>query len=133
MPAKYPLFTLKTEFVHNLLETFIDKPSHLGCGLLGHLLLLSVLFMRRRVSRFPWFTLLIIFYLVRSVGLVAALHFSGHPAALRATMIIDLTDILLQCAVLAELAWIAFGRWAASAALRCPCCWQQADSSSCCG
>jgi hypothetical protein len=59
------------------------------------------------VSRFPWFTLLIIFYVVRSVGLVAALHFSGHPAAIRATMIIDLTDILLQCAVLAELAWIA--------------------------
>jgi hypothetical protein len=78
-----------------------------AAGLLGHLLLLTVLFLRRRVSRFPWFTLLIIFYLVRSVGLVAALHFSGHPAALRATMIIDLTDILLQCAVLAELAWIA--------------------------
>jgi hypothetical protein len=78
-----------------------------AAGLLGHLLLLTVLFLRRRVSRFPWFTLLIIFYLVRSVGLVAALHLSGHPAALRATMIIDLTDILLQCAVLAELAWIA--------------------------
>jgi len=63
--------------------------------------------MRKRVARFPWFTLLMSFYLVRSVGLVAALHFSGHPAALRATMIIDLTDILLQCAVLSELAWIA--------------------------
>jgi hypothetical protein len=76
-------------------------------GLLGHLLLLIVLFMRRRASRFPWFTLLIIFYLVRSVGLVVALHLTGHPAALRATMIIDLTDIVLQSAVLAELAWIA--------------------------
>ncbi len=78
-----------------------------AAGLLGHLLLLTVLFVRRRATRFPWFTLLILFYLVRSVGLVAALHLTGHPAALRATMIIDLTDILLQCAVLAELAWIA--------------------------
>jgi hypothetical protein len=76
-----------------------------AAGLLGHLLLLAVLFMRKRVARFPWFTLLIIFYVVRSVGLVAALRVSGHPAPLFASMIIDLTDVLLQCAVLAELSW----------------------------
>ena len=76
-----------------------------AAGLLGHLLLLAVLFKRKRVARFPWFTLLIIFYVVRSVGLVAALRFSGHPAPLFASMIIDLADVLLQCAVLAELAW----------------------------
>jgi hypothetical protein len=76
-------------------------------GLLGHLLLLGVLFARKRVARFPWFTLLIVFYLLRSVGLVAALHFSGHPAHLFATTILDLTDVLLQCAVLAELTWLA--------------------------
>lgn len=78
-----------------------------AAGLLGHLVLLAVLFMRKRVARFPWFTLLIIFYLLRSIGLVAALHFSGHPAHLFASMIIDLTDVLLQCAVLAELTWNA--------------------------
>jgi hypothetical protein len=78
-----------------------------AAGLLGHLLLLFVLFMRKRVARFPWFTLLIVFYLVRSVGLAAAVRFSGHPAHLFATVILDFTDILLQCAVLAELAWIS--------------------------
>lgn len=74
-----------------------------AAGVLGHLLLLAVLLVRKRGARFPWFTLLILFYLVRSVGLVAALHFSGRPASLLATSIIDLTDILLQFAVLAEL------------------------------
>jgi hypothetical protein len=78
-----------------------------AAGLLGHLLLLAVLFTRKRVARFPWFTLLIIFYLLRSVGLAATLHFSGHPAHRFAILILDLTDVLLQCAVLAELTWIA--------------------------
>jgi hypothetical protein len=78
-----------------------------AAGLLGHLLLLAVLFMRKRVARFPSFTLLIVFYVVRSVGLAAALHFSGHPATFLATMLIDLLDILLQCAVLIELSSIA--------------------------
>lgn len=76
-----------------------------AAGLLEHLILLAVLFKRRRAARFPWFTLLIIFYVVRSVGLVAALRFSGHPAPQFPSMIIDLTDVLLQCAVLAELSW----------------------------
>src|ERR1700730_11300362 len=76
-----------------------------AAGLLGHLVLLAVLFKRKRVARFPWFTLLIIFYVVLSVGLVAALRVSGHPAPLFASMIIDLTDVFLQCAVLAELCW----------------------------
>jgi len=76
-----------------------------AAGLLEHLLLLAVLFKRKRVGRFPWFTLLIIFYVVRSAGLVTALRVSGHPAPLFASMIIDLVDILLQCAVLAELCW----------------------------
>jgi hypothetical protein len=76
-----------------------------AAGLLGHLVLLAVLFKRKRVARFPWFTLLIIFFVVRSVGLVAALRLSGHSAAQFPSMIIDLTDVLLQCAVLAELSW----------------------------
>ena len=78
-----------------------------AAGLLGHVLLLVVLFTRKRVARFPWFTLLIFFYFLRSVGLAATLHFSGHPAHRFAILILDLTDVLLQCAVLAELAWIA--------------------------
>jgi hypothetical protein len=78
-----------------------------AAGLLGHVLLLAVLFARKRVARFPWFTLLIIFYFLRSVGLAATLHFSGHPAHRFASLILDVTDVLLQCAVLAELTWIA--------------------------
>ncbi len=81
-----------------------------AAGLLTHLLLLTVLFKRRSASRFPWFTLLIVFYVVRSVGLVAASHFTGRPAQLFSMMIIDLTDVLLQCAVLAELSWIGLRR-----------------------
>jgi hypothetical protein len=78
-----------------------------AAGLLGHFVLLTVLFVRRRTVRFPWFTLLIIFYLVRSAGLAATLHFSGHPAHQFAILIIDVMDIVLQCALLAELTWIA--------------------------
>jgi hypothetical protein len=78
-----------------------------AAGLLGHVILLGVLFTRRRVARYPWFTLLIVFYLLRSVGLAATLHFSGHPAHRFAILILDITDVLLQCAVLAELTWIA--------------------------
>ncbi len=78
-----------------------------AAGLIGHVLLLAVVFKRKRVARFPWFTLLICFYLLRSVGLAATVHFSGHPAHRFALLIIDLTDVLLQCAVLAELMWIA--------------------------
>jgi hypothetical protein len=78
-----------------------------AAGLCGHLILLAVLFARRRVARFPWFTLLILFYFLRSVGLAAALRLSGHPVHQFTTVILDLTDVLLQCAVLVELTWIA--------------------------
>jgi len=78
-----------------------------AAGVLGHLLLLGVLFARKRVHRFPWFTLLIVFYLLRSIALATALRFSGHPVSQFTTTIIDVTDILLQFAVFAELTWIA--------------------------
>ena len=78
-----------------------------AAGLFGHVLLLCVLFTRRRVARFPWFTLLIVFYLVRSVGLVTALHITRRPPSSLATTIIDFTDIVLQFAVLAELTSMA--------------------------
>src|SRR6202167_3347518 len=78
-----------------------------AAGLLGHVLLLGVLFTRKRIARFPWFTLLIVFYFLRSVGLAATLFFSGHPAHRFAILILDITDVLLQGAVLGELTWIA--------------------------
>jgi hypothetical protein len=70
-------------------------------GLLGHLLLLGVLFMRKRVHRFPWFTLLVVFDLLRSVAVAL------YSVRQFTIIVLDLTDILLQCAVLAELTWIA--------------------------
>jgi hypothetical protein len=76
-------------------------------GLLGHFLLLIVLFSRRRAASFPWFTLLIFFYLVRSIGLAAFLRFSGHPVQAFGTLVIDVMDVLLQCAILTELTWMA--------------------------
>jgi hypothetical protein len=78
-----------------------------AAGLLGQLLLLGVLFARKRVHRFPWFTPLIVFYLLRSIALATVLRLAAHPVHPFTTIIIDLTDILLQCAVLAELTWIA--------------------------
>jgi hypothetical protein len=77
-----------------------------AAGLVAHLMLLAVLFSRRRFLQFPWFTLLIAFYLLRSLGLAATLRLSGQPAHQFATTILDVTDVLLQCAVLAELMWI---------------------------
>jgi hypothetical protein len=77
-----------------------------AAGLFGDLLILAVLFGRRRVAQFPWFTLLILFDFLRSISFTATLHFSGHPVPRIAALIIDLTDVLLQCAVLAELIWI---------------------------
>jgi hypothetical protein len=90
-----------------LLRFFMANHFIWAAGLVAHLVLLVVLFARRRFQVFPWFTLLIAFYLLRSLGLAATLRFSGHPAHQFATSILDLTDVLLQCAVLAELTWIA--------------------------
>jgi hypothetical protein len=78
-----------------------------AAGLLGHLVLLTVLFVRGRAMRFPWFTLLILFYVARSIGLAADLRFSGHPVQVFTTSVLDGMDLLLQCALLAELTWIA--------------------------
>jgi hypothetical protein len=76
-------------------------------GLLGDLLILAALFAHRRVPRFPWFTLLIAFHFLSTVGLEGTLHLSGHAVSGVTTSTIGLTDVLLQCAVLAELTWIA--------------------------
>jgi hypothetical protein len=76
-------------------------------GILGDLLILVVLFTRRRFPRFPWFTLLIAFHFLVAISLKTASHFSGHADSGFTANIIDLTDVLLQCAVVAELIWIA--------------------------
>jgi hypothetical protein len=83
--------------------------SHLtyAVGILGDLLILIVLFARRRVPRFPWFTLLIAVHFLLAIGLKAIPRLSGHAISGFTATIVDLTDMLLRCGVLAELTWIA--------------------------
>jgi hypothetical protein len=76
-------------------------------GNLGDLLILSVLFTRRRYPRLPWFTLLVAFHLVSAVGGKIAAHISGHEVGGLAAILIACMDLSLQGAVLAELTWIA--------------------------
>jgi hypothetical protein len=78
-----------------------------AAGVLGDLLILSVIFARRRVPRFPWFTLLIAFHFLVAVAVKVALHVFGHAVTGSLAIIIELTDLLLQCGVLAELSWIS--------------------------
>ena len=70
-------------------------------------MILVALFARGRFSRFPWFTLLFAFHFLVAVSLKISLRVSGQAISDRTAVMIDLTDVLLQCAVLAELTWIA--------------------------
>ena len=81
------------------------RPDHLiwAAGLLGHLLLIGVLFARGRAGRFPSFTLLIAFDSLRAVALAS---FVGHltPRGLRvAGFAFETADLLLEFAVVTEL------------------------------
>ena len=78
-----------------------------AAGLVAHLVLLYALFKGKAAAELPSFTLLILFYLVRSVTLAAVQRIVHHPASLFITLVLDLVDVLLQCAVLAELTWLA--------------------------
>lgn len=80
-----------------------------GAGLAAHLLLLLVLVVRGHARRFPWFTALIVFYLLRSV--IPQLPMTRHldqGSYVRLFWGFELGDILLRVLVLAELVWHAF-------------------------
>lgn len=78
-------------------------------GLLAHLLLLLVLVVRGRVARFPLFTLLIVFYIVRmSLPQMSFTHTLSPTAFLWFFWGFEIGDILLRAVVLGELLWIAF-------------------------
>jgi hypothetical protein len=72
-------------------------------GFLGHLLLLGVLVVRGRAQRFPFFTLLIFFYLLRSLAILLLLGHLAPPGLHLASLVFDITDLLLECAVLTQL------------------------------
>ena len=78
-------------------------------GLLGHLLLLLVLIVRGRVTRFPLFTLLIVFYIARTaIPQMSFTHTLGPTTFLWLFWGFEIGDILLRALVLGELLWIAF-------------------------
>lgn len=80
-----------------------------AAGLAAHLLLLLVLVVRGHARRFPWFTALIVFYLLRSV--IPQLPMTRHldqASYVRLFWGFELGDILLRVLVLAELLWRAF-------------------------
>ena len=76
-------------------------------GVLGDLVIVAVLFARRRVPRFPLFTILVAFHFLVAVGTKAAFHLSGHKVSGSTATIIDITDLLVRCGVFAELIRIA--------------------------
>lgn len=72
-------------------------------GLIAHLALLSVLFRKQRASRFPAFTVLIAFYLCRSLSLVLLFNRIPAPSYNLLFWALALFDLLLQTVVLATL------------------------------
>jgi hypothetical protein len=78
-------------------------------GFLGHLVLLGVLIVRGRAQRFPFFTLLILFYLLRSLTILLLLGHLAPPGVHLASLVFDVTDLLLECAVLTQLVLAGLG------------------------
>jgi hypothetical protein len=75
-------------------------------GFLEHLLLLGVLVTRGRARQFPFFTLLILFYVLRSLSILLLLRHLPAPAMHFASLVLDITGILLECAVLSHLVFL---------------------------
>src|SRR5450631_2207397 len=74
-----------------------------------HLLLLLILFVRGRVARYPIFTALIVFYVVRSVlPKMAFTHTLSQTAYLWLFWSFEIGDVVLRALVLGELIWHAF-------------------------
>lgn len=85
-------------------------------GLLGHAILLIVLFVRLRATRFPLFTALIANNLARSVVLYITLRHGTRHTYFDAYWSFAILDTGLQLAVVYEIASLVFrplGRWAA--------------------
>ena len=72
-------------------------------GIVGHLLLIAVLVIRGRAKRFPFFTLLILFDVLRSLALALVLRHLRPPALHAAIAAFEISDLFLEFAVLAEL------------------------------
>lgn len=82
----------------------------LAAGLLGHSILLGVLIARGRSRRFPFFTLLILFEILRSLAISFVFVHLAPPALRFASTIFEIVDLLLEFCVLGELAFVALRR-----------------------
>jgi len=86
-----------------------------AAGVLGHIALLIVLFVRRRAVRFPFFTALIFSNVLRSLILYLVRLYGSDRAYLVAYLLCEGVDILLQVSVVYEVAFNTLrplGRWA---------------------
>lgn len=84
-------------------------------GLVGHVVLLSVLFGRRRAQRFPVFTTLIVVNILRSLVLYCTLRFGTAREYFYTYWSLAIVDVGLQLGVVYEMASQVFrplGTWA---------------------
>ena len=86
-----------------------------AAGLLGHMVLLCVLLLRRRAAQFPFFTGLIGANIVRTLVLYTALHHGPKLAYFYTYWSLALVDLALQLCVAFEITSMVFrplGTWA---------------------
>jgi len=84
-------------------------------SLLGHLVLLAVLWVRKRTTEFPFFTALIAMNVLRTVVLFFTLRYGSKDAYFYTYWSLAFVDIILQLAVVYEIASQVFrptGAWA---------------------
>jgi len=76
-----------------------------AAGVLLHIVLLAVLFACGRIRRFPLFTLLVIFYVVRSLALYVTTSRISRAAYSQMHIGFAIADTLLETVVLLSLCW----------------------------
>jgi hypothetical protein len=74
-----------------------------AAGLIGHLILVAVLLSTGRARRFPFFTLLIVFDILRALALSLVLGHLVRPALLMASLGFEISDLVLEFGTLTEL------------------------------
>ncbi len=72
-------------------------------GILGHVLLVAVLFVRGGARRFPCFTLLIVFDILRALALLLFLRHLAPQSLRVASFAFEVADLLLEFSVVTEL------------------------------
>lgn len=74
-----------------------------AAGLIGHLILIAVLLSTGGARRFPFFTLLIVFDVLRALALSLVLGHLPHPALVTASLAFEISDLVLEFGTLTEL------------------------------